>query len=281
VSDLAAAVAAALGARPLGVIPLSGGCIGELRLLDMPDGGRLVAKRSPNGGLALEAWMLDYLARHSELPLPRVLHADDRLLVMDYVEAGDPLDAAAETHAAELLAALHGVTAPRFGLERDTLIGSLPQPNAWTDDWRDFFAEQRLLYMGRLAAERGRLPTATLARLERLAGRLDRYLEAPPAASLLHGDLWGGNVLVRGGRIAALIDPAVYYGDPEIELAFATLFGTFGAPFFRRYDELRGLAPGFFELRCDLYNLYPLLVHSALFGGSYPGAVARIVERLT
>jgi fructosamine-3-kinase len=135
--------------------------------------------------------------------------------------------------------------------------------------------------MAGLARAAGSLPMAMLQRLERLAARLDTLLEEPPYPSLLHGDLWTGNVLVgRGGRIAGFVDPAIYFGHPEIELAFGTLFGTFGAPFFRRYAEQRPLTPGFFELRRDLYNLYPLLVHVCLFGAGYLGGIERTLGRL-
>ena len=108
---------------------------------------------------------------------------------------------------------------------------------------------------------------------------LDRWLVEPARPSLIHGDMWGGNVLARGGRIAGFVDPAIYYADPEIELAFSTLFSTFSDAFFERYGALRPLRPGFFEQRRDLYNLYPLLVHSRLFGGPYPDAVARTLDR--
>jgi fructosamine-3-kinase len=116
-------------------------------------------------------------------------------------------------------------------------------------------------------------------RLETLAGRLDRWIAEPAHPSLLHGDLWTGNILVNRGRVVGFIDPALYYGDAEIELAFGTLFGTFGRPFFERYGELRPLNPGFFEERRDLYNLYPLLVHVRLFGGSYVGSVEATLDR--
>ena len=190
------------------------------------------------------------------------------------------MDARAECHAAERLAALHGLSAPAFGFYWNTLIGPLPQPNPWTEDWRAFFRDQRLLYMGRLAREAGRLPAGTFAALERLCGRLERYIDSGTRPSLIHGDVWGGNVLARSGRIAAFVDPAIYFADPEIELAFSTLFGTFGAAFFDRYREIRPLAPGFFEVRRDLYNLYPLLVHTRLFGGGYAASVASILKRL-
>jgi fructosamine-3-kinase len=118
-----------------------------------------------------------------------------------------------------------------------------------------------------------------LARIETLAGKLERWLFEPSAPSLLHGDIWSGNVLVRGDRIVGLIDPAVYYGHAEMELAFITLFNTFGDTFFRRYHELRPIEDGFFGERRDLYNLYPLLVHVRIFGGGYVQAVDRTLRR--
>jgi fructosamine-3-kinase len=276
---LAAAVAGACGAAPLAFERLVGGCIAEVWRVTLDDGRRLVAKRSEGGGLEPEAFMLRWLAAHSALPVPAVRHADDRLLLMDYVETSGRLDDAAQAHAAELLAALHDIGAERFGFERDTLIGPLEQPNPWTGSWVAFFRDQRLLDLGRRAFEAGRLPAATLRDLEAFCGRLERYLEEPAAPSLIHGDVWDGNILVRDGRVAAFIDPAIHFAHPEVELAFSTLFGTFGPAFFRRYRELRPLAPGFFETRRDIYNLYPLLVHSRLFGGHYPAQVARILAR--
>lgn len=278
-ADLAARIEAALSRRPRRFAPLSGGCVAEIHKVDLDGGESVVAKVSAKGGLAIEGFMLAYLARKSALPVPAVLHCDDDLLILEYIETGGGPGAPAQEHAAELLAALHGITDGRFGFARDTVIGPLAQPNPWTTSWRAFFRDRRLLHMGRVALESGRLPAGTFAKLERFCGRLERYIEEPPAASLIHGDVWGGNVLTRGGRIAAFVDPAIYYADPEIELAFATLFATFGDPFFGRYRELRPIAPGFFEARRDIYNLYPLLVHTALFGGHYAGSVAAILAR--
>ncbi len=281
-SHLADTVQAVAGQRLVATRPLAGGCIAEVLRIDLGDGGSLVAKVADPaaGALGLEARMLRYLADHSNLPVPRVLHADDGLLLMDFIASTGGLDARAEGHAAELLAELHGITAPAFGFDWDTLIGPLAQPNPRTEDWRDFFRDQRLLYMGRLALDAGRLPAASFAALERLCGKLDRYIDSETRPSLIHGDVWGGNVLARKGRIAAFVDPAIYFADPEIELAFSTLFGTFGEAFFDRYRQLRPLAPGFFEVRRDLYNLYPLLVHTRLFGGGYAASVERSLARL-
>lgn len=277
----ASRIEAAIGRRPVRLTPLSGGCIAEIYRADFDDGEILVAKFAGEGGdLALEAAMLDYLRAHSALPVPAVIHAGAEMLVMEYIETSGSLSASAQAHAGELLAALHGVSAQSFGHECDTLIGPLPQPNPQGASWLDFFRDQRLLYMARVALDAGRLPPAAMARIETLAGRLGEWIEEPARASLIHGDLWGGNVLVRGGRIAGFVDPAIYYADPEIELAFTTLFSTFGEPFFERYSEIRPIRPGFFEARRDLYNLYPLLVHVRLFGGGYVGSLETNLRKL-
>jgi fructosamine-3-kinase len=263
--------------------PLSGGCIADVARLDLADGRSVVEKRARGGegnDLALEAWMLRYLAERSSLPVPEVLEATADRLVMSYVphDVGGPTQAA-EIDAADKLAALHAIRGARFGLERDTLIGPLPQPNGELDSWVDFFRERRLLLMTRRAAAGGRLPDGFARRLEQLAGRLDTLLEEPAAPALLHGDAWSGNLLFRGERLVACIDPAIYYGHPEIELAFTTLFGPFGESFYGAYAERAGIAPGFFEERAALYNLYPLLVHAHLFGSSYLAPIDRTLRR--
>jgi fructosamine-3-kinase len=263
------------------IVTLSGGCIGQVYRVKLADSRRLVAKADDgrNPHLDIEGYMLRYLAGHSQLPVPAVWHSSPQLLLMDFVPGDSHFSPGAQRHAAELLASLHGVTAPHYGLERDTLIGGLPQPNPPTGSWLAFFREHRLLYMGRQAVESGRLPTAVWQRLQRFADNLGRWLLEPERPSLLHGDVWTTNVLAQGDQITGFLDPAIYYGHPEIELAFTTLFGTFGQPFFDHYQTLRPLVSGFFEERRDIYNLYPLLVHVRLFGGGYVGSVERILTR--
>ena len=134
--------------------------------------------------------------------------------------------------------------------------------------------------MARAAEAEGALPAKLLIRLERLAERLPDYLTEPAHPSLLHGDLWTGNVLVRGNRVAGFVDPAIYYGHPEIELAFTTLFGTFGATFFETYEKLAPLDREFHAIRCALYKLYPTLVHVRLFGAAYIPPIEQTLSRV-
>lgn len=133
--------------------------------------------------------------------------------------------------------------------------------------------------MAQMAHREGRFGKDTLRRIESFSEKLDDLLEEPDHPSLLHGDVWTSNVLASGTHITGFIDPAVYYGHPEIELAFITLFSTFGKSFFDRYNELHRIRDGFFETRRDVYNVYPLLVHVRLFGGSYLGGVERVLAR--
>ena len=260
--------------------PLSGGCIYEVYRVDLSDGERLVAKAGlENSGLEREGRMLSYLREHSNLPVPTVISATDDLLLMTYIEAGSSLDDQAQIHAADLLADLHSVTSDRFGFDWDTVIGGLHQPNPQGEDWIGFFAKHRLVHMARQGLDAGRLPKSLMERTEKFADGLSSWITPSNPASLIHGDMWDGNVLCQNGRIGGFVDPAIYYADPEIELAFATLFNTFDRPFFDRYTEIRPISPGFFEERRHIYNLYPLLVHVRLFGGSYVNSVDGVLQR--
>lgn len=270
-------IESALGVGVVCIESLSGGCIGEVYRAQLSDRRSVVVKVDSGSSprLDVEGYMLAYLGEHGGLPVPRVYHNAPRLLVMEWLPGDSRFSSKAEEHAAELLAALHAVRGDAFGLERDTLIGGLHQANPRSPRWIPFFREHRLIAMACEAHRARRLSKETLRRVHRFADRLDDLLDEPAYPSLLHGDVWTTNVLAEGGRITGFLDPAVYHGHPEIELAFITLFGTFGDAFFRRYDALRGIAPGFFEVRRDIYNLYPLLVHVRLFGGGYVSGVER------
>ncbi len=271
-----------LGVRAGKARPLGGGCIGEVHSVDLENGDRVVVKvdRSSTPRLDVEGYMLQYLAGHSALPVPAVRHSSPGLLVMDFIEGDSRFGEVEQRHAAELLAALHEVRGETHGFERPTLIGALHQPNPPTDSWVAFFRDARLLYMADEALKERRLPREVHKRLRAFADRIGEFIEEPEYPSLLHGDVWTTNVLAHGGRITAFIDPAIYHGHPEIELAFTTLFGTFGPSFFKHYDDIRGIRPGFLEERRDIYNMYPLLVHVRLFGDSYLGGIDQTLRRL-
>jgi fructosamine-3-kinase len=271
----------AIGLKPTRLQPLHGGCIAQVVRAEFADHPPAVVKSAAEDGtLDVEAFMLGYLARNSRLPVPRVLHAEPSLLIMEHLPGSSRFSPAAEEHAADLLADLHSIRGDSFGFVRDTLIGSLHQPNPPAASWLEFFANHRLLYMAGIALRSGALDASTHERLQRLAADLPRFIDEPAHPSLLHGDVWTTNVLAEGDRISGFLDPAIYWGHPEIELAFTTLFGAFGDAFFRRYHQRRPIPPGFFEQRRDLYNLYPLLVHVALFGGGYAQQVRAILRRL-
>ena len=274
-----------LGAEVDDLQPLSGGCVGEVYRAGLSDGRTVVLKSAQPGtheaqGLDIEGKMLVYLNQHSDLPVPEVLARADGESVMQCLDSGGGLGAQVQKDAAQHVAKLHNITTDQgFGFDFDTVIGGLHQPNPWTVTWIDFFRDQRLMFLGHDAERSGRMPTALLNRLDRFCSQLDRWIHEPDRPSLIHGDMWSGNVLSAKGRITGFIDPAIYFGHAEIELAFSTMFSTFGQPFFAQYQQHRPIQPGFFEDRLDIYNLSPLLVHVRLFGGSYVSSVERTLKK--
>lgn len=256
----------------------------EKALIRLGDGRKLLAKSGCSNlqnHLLIEGKMLEDLANLSDLPVPTLWLRDPDLLVMDFVEGGHQFSTAHQASVGEMIAQLHQVRGERFGYPRDTVIGNLHQPNEEVGSWIAFFRDRRLIYMANQAHKAGGLPASTLIRIENFSSDIDRFIAEPCHPSLLHGDLWSGNVIAgENGKISAFIDPAIYYGHPEIELAFATLFGCFGEPFFDAYRNAAHLEPDFFEVRRDIYNLYPLLVHARLFGASYVSDVERTLSYL-
>ncbi len=240
-----------------------------------------MAKCANTGDAALdgEGAMLTYLSEKGGLPTPTVWLAEPDLLLMDHLEDDGRMTRAAEEEAATLLAALHQIEATQFGFEYETRIGPLPQSNPWEEDWITFFGQHRLLLMARAAYEEGQLEQTLLHDIETLIARLPEWMDSPSTPRLIHGDVWGGNVLVSKGHISGFIDPAIYYADPEIELAFISLFHCFGETFFHHYAQQHPINDGFWQCRKDLYNLYPLLVHVRLYEGGYMQQVETIVRR--
>jgi fructosamine-3-kinase len=174
------------------------------------------------------------------------------------------------------LAALHRHTNRQFGLSNNNYIGSLIQKNNFANDWIDFFVENRLEVQLGLAFYNGLITRSFMEKFRRIYAVLPGAIPTESPA-LLHGDLWSGN-LVASRKGPFFVDPAVYYGHREMDLAFTLLFGYFEKQFYQAYNEAFPLETGF-EERADLYNLYPLLVHTNLFGTSYLAGIERTLRK--
>lgn len=221
----------------------------------------------------IEGKMLIDLGKH--LLCADVLHLDDSFLAMEYLEESRGYD---ESDVAYALAKLHSHPAPHFGYTYDTTIGSFQQPNPRYDSWIGFYREQRILYMAEACYRESRISTQQYHQLTRLCERFETLLSEPPYPSLIHGDIWSGNVLAKNGQ-PVFIDPAIYWAHPECELGFLKMFHTFGDRFYAAYEEIRPLDSGFYGEREELYMLYWVLVHVRAFGSGYIPGMERIVSR--
>jgi fructosamine-3-kinase len=280
------ALARALGARITALRPLAGGDINDAYAATLDDGREVFVKTGADADARMfpcEARGLTWLAEARALPVPRVLAVSDeagdgpRFLALEMVRAG-PRRRDHDELLGRGLAALHRAGAPCFGLDHDNFIGSLPQANTAHATWSEFYAAQRLLPQVRRAVDGGRAPAQWTRDFDRLAEKLPDLVgpDEPPAR--LHGDLWAGNVHAGADGNPVLIDPAVYGGHREVDLAMLALFGGVSARMLDAYDEAHPLAAGW-HARVPLYQLYPLLVHVNLFGMSYGSQVERALHR--
>jgi fructosamine-3-kinase len=258
---------------------LPGGDICQAFLATMNDGKKLFVKTRPGGPpdmFPTEGRGLAWLAETQTLRIPVVVAADTNYLALEYLESA-PRKLGFEEELGRGLAALHSYPTELPGLEYDNFIGPLSQPNAPCDTWPEFYAEQRLRPRLEEALASGKAPASWRGRFEQLFQDLPGLIPEEPN-SRLHGDLWGGNLLVGPQGEPCLIDPAVYVGHREVDLAMMRLFGGFSQRVFESYDEAYPLQPGSLD-RVELYQLYPLLVHVNLFGGGYVSSVERILSR--
>jgi fructosamine-3-kinase len=286
-AGVAAAVEAALGARVASARPVSGGDINSAHAVTLDDGRRLFVKsngRAPGGMFQAEARGLAWLAEAGAVRVPAVVAVGEAFLALELVVASPPARDFDE-RLGRGLAALHRFGAPRFGLDHDNFIGRLPQGNAAVggDTWPAFYRQRRLEAQLRRAVDEGQASSRMRRGFERLFAAFDddaaSLLGPAEPPSRLHGDLWGGNLLCDEAGAPCLCDPAVYGGHREIDLAMMRLFGGFGPRVFAAYDEAFPLAPGH-AARVAVYQLYPLMVHVNLFGGSYVSQVEALLDRL-
>jgi fructosamine-3-kinase len=267
VSAFAARVAAVTGIPENRLHRLTGESLSEVLLVRQPTGQLVVAKSGP--ALGTEASMLRAIAA-AGVPAPAVEAEHDGVLLLEHIDNDGLFSARAWEDVGEQVRRLHAVTGEAYGWPVDYVIGTVSLDNREQGDWPLFWGEQRLVATAAL------LDRPWRERVDRLAARLRDLLPAAPPPALLHGDLWSRNILVRDGRLAALIDPACYHGDSEVDLAMLDLFG---APPEAFRDGYGPLEPGWRERR-PVYQLFPALAHVRLWGAGYYPMVDRLLSSL-
>ena len=277
--ELRAALEQRLGTRVRGAKRLGGGDINDAFEISCEGGTSLFVKtqRSPPSGMfEAESRGLRWLEEAGAIRVPQVIAVSDGPPAYLALELLTPANRRPSFDEAlgRSLAALHAFGASSFGLDHDNFIGRLAQSNAAADGWASFYWVSRLEPQLRLATDSGLIDQGTRSAFDTLHRVLPERVGPAEPPARLHGDLWGGNLHGDETGEPCLIDPAVYGGHREVDLAMMRLFGGFGERVFAAYDEAWPLAPGADE-RVSLYQLYPLLVHVNLFGRSYVGSVKR------
>jgi protein-ribulosamine 3-kinase len=261
---------------------IGGGCINQALRVDYGECSYLVKLSGAGqaGMFAAEALGLQELQQCSELRVPEPVcwgsDGQSSYIVMEYLDLVGRGDTAV---LAAGLANLHRITRPEFGWVRDNTIGATLQINTPADDWIDFWRDNRLRFQLDLAVRNG-AGSRLQAGGERLLAEFPQLFSSyTPAASLLHGDLWGGNQAFTRSGEPAIFDPAVYYGDREADIAMTELFGGFGRDFYAAYREHYPLDAGY-AVRRQLYNLYHILNHFNMFGGGYLSQAQGMLDSL-
>lgn len=262
--------------------PVPGGDINQAFLLETNQGKFLIKINAAMYGLDMfekEARGLLALIENKSLRVPFPLfngkYHQELFFVMEYIEPGTPSDNFWELFG-EGIARLHAAGNEYFGGDHNNFIGSLIQSNNKHNTWAEFYTHERLMPLARKANKRGVLENENVDRIEKICTRLSSiFPEEKPA--LVHGDLWSGNFMADKEGKPVIFDPAVYYGNREMDIAMSLLFGGFDSIFYTTYNYHNPLQPGW-ESRIKLCQLYPLLVHLTLFGGGYHEKVVEVIE---
>jgi fructosamine-3-kinase len=266
---------------------ISGGDINEAARVETADGRYFVKWHNspPPRFFDCEADGLRLLQASGMVRVPAVIASGTvegsttACLILEWIERASGKAFEAADMLGRQLAAMHRQRQPFYGLDTDNYIGRLPQANTRSESWIAFYRDQRLGVQRDLARRQGRMPVHREKLLDAVMNHLNKWIdETQCQPSLLHGDLWGGNWLVAQDGTPVLIDPAVYYGDREADLAMTALFGGFPTAFYAAYAEAFPLSPGH-EIRQPLYQLYYLLCHLNLFGESYGGSVDAVLRK--
>lgn len=262
---------------------VSGGSINSCYRLKAGDGYWFIkvnSARAYQDIFLTEAQGLKTLLRTATVAVPTVIGhgaaAGDQFLLLEWIEQGLATAESWQSFGGQL-ANLHKHSARYYGLDFDNYIGSLPQSNCQCSHWTEFFVTHRLEPLLKMALNKGLISSSVLSDFTALFKALpELYPIEKPA--LLHGDLWSGNVLTSITGQTVLVDPAVYFGHREMDIAMTCLFGGFSPEFYAAYNEEFPLASGWQE-RLDIWNLYPLLVHLNLFGGAYLSSIKSTLKR--
>ena len=273
-----------LGEDLTGMSSVGGGCIADSQVITTRSGRKFFLKQGfSNGMFRKEANGLKELAKPGVIKVPDVIDCGDDYLILEHIEQGSKKKDFFEDFGHKL-ALLHRFEGEHFGFFEDNFIGSTPQENIPSEDeahnWPLFYWNKRLMFQFRLAEKNGYADNTMQHLFASLEKVYEKILEgSEEAPSLMHGDLWAGNYMsdIKGNPV--LIDPAVYYGHREADLAMTKLFGGFSAAFYRAYEETWPLQEGASE-REPIYLLYHVMNHLNLFGTGYYSQAIRLLEKL-
>ncbi len=268
-----------LGQEIMTISPLSGGCIANTQKIITISGNCYVCKEVNGDAGIKEANGLRELQKSEAIRVPHVIFAGLGVVVMEFINSGTRHGHFFEVFANQL-AQLHQFSGVAFGFFEDNYIGSTPQINKpVSTDWLSFYFENRLLLQFKLAEKNGYADNNFRMLFYNLEQRLPNILAGSEELPvLLHGDLWGGNYMVDENGLPVLIDPAVYYGHREADLAMTKLFGGFPASFYAAYKAAYPLKPGY-EYRESVYTLYHVFNHLNLFGSVYKAQAIQLMKQ--